>query len=72
MTAIAVAYEGAISSEVVKVGVRFRPLTEDEIMDYIRTGEPMDKRPGRMERITVRDVMEKVQAWRDRYDSPKR
>jgi heptosyltransferase I len=32
----------------------------------------MDKRPGRMERITVRDVMEKVQAWRDRYDSPKR
>jgi septum formation protein len=43
MTAIAVAYEGAISSEVVKVGVRFRPLTEDEIMDYIRTGEPMDK-----------------------------
>jgi heptosyltransferase I len=32
----------------------------------------MDKRPGRMGRITVRDVMEKVQAWRDRYDSPKR
>jgi len=32
----------------------------------------MDKRPGRMERITVRDVLEKVQVWRDRYESPKR
>ena len=32
----------------------------------------MDKRPGRMERITVNDVMEKVQLWRDRYGVPKR
>jgi heptosyltransferase I len=32
----------------------------------------MDKRPGRMERITVSDVMEKVQVWRDKYGSPKR
>jgi heptosyltransferase I len=32
----------------------------------------MDKRPGHMERISVRDVMEKVQVWRDRYESPKR
>lgn len=32
----------------------------------------MDKRPGRMERIEVRDVMQKVQVWRDRYDTPKR
>ena len=32
----------------------------------------MDKRPGRMGRITVRDVMEKVQVWRDRYDAPNR
>ena len=37
--------------------------------DYAIT---MDKRPGRMERITVRDVMEKVQVWRDKYDVPKR
>jgi septum formation protein len=43
MTAIAVAYEGAVTSEVVKVGVTFRPLSEDDIADYIRTGEPMDK-----------------------------
>jgi heptosyltransferase I len=32
----------------------------------------MDKRSGRMERITVRDVLEKVQVWRDRYALPKR
>jgi heptosyltransferase I len=32
----------------------------------------MDKRPRRMDRITTRDVMEKVQTWRERYDSPKR
>ena len=32
----------------------------------------MDKRPGRMERITIRDVLEKVQLWRDRYGVPKR
>jgi heptosyltransferase I len=37
--------------------------------DYAIT---MDKRPGRMARITVRDVMEKVQTWRDRYGSPNR
>jgi septum formation protein len=43
MTAIAVAYNGDVMSEVVKVGVTFRSLREDEIADYIRTGEPMDK-----------------------------
>jgi heptosyltransferase I len=32
----------------------------------------MDKRPGRMGRITVRDVLEKVQLWRDTYGVPKR
>jgi len=37
--------------------------------DYAIT---MDKRPGRMERISVPDVMEKVQVWRDRYRSAKR
>ena len=43
MTAIAVAYEGATTSDVVRVGVSFRTLRDDEIADYIRTGEPMDK-----------------------------
>jgi heptosyltransferase I len=32
----------------------------------------MDKRPGRMDRIRVQDVLEKVQVWRDRYGVPKR
>jgi septum formation protein len=43
MTAIAVAYEGAVTSDVVKVGVTFRSLRDDEIDDYIATREPMDK-----------------------------
>jgi heptosyltransferase I len=37
--------------------------------DYAIT---MDKRPGRMERISVRDVLEKVQLWRDKYGVPNR
>ena len=52
---------------------RFRDLLIDAFgdpeEDYAIT---MDKRPGRMDRITVRDVMEKVQLWRDTYDVPKR
>jgi heptosyltransferase I len=52
---------------------KFRDLLIDA---YGEPGEDyaitMDKRPGHMERITVRDVMEKVQTWRDRYASPKR
>jgi septum formation protein len=43
MTAIAVACDGAVTSDVVKVGVTFRTLRDDEIADYIKTGEPMDK-----------------------------
>jgi septum formation protein len=43
MTAIAVAFEGTVTSDVVKVGVTFRSLRDDEIDDYIATGEPMDK-----------------------------
>jgi septum formation protein len=43
MTAVAVAYEGAIVSAVEQVSVTFRQLTEDEITSYIATGEPMDK-----------------------------
>ena len=43
MTAVAVAFDGEITSDVVEVGVTFRTLRDDEIVDYIRTGEPMDK-----------------------------
>jgi septum formation protein len=43
MTAVAVAYDGAVTSDVVTVGVNFRTLRDDEIAGYIRTGEPMDK-----------------------------
>jgi septum formation protein len=43
MTAVAIAWEGEITSDVVEVGVNFRALREDEIADYIRTREPMDK-----------------------------
>jgi septum formation protein len=43
MTAVAVAFDGTVTSDVVTVGVTFRSLREDEIADYIRTGEPMDK-----------------------------
>jgi septum formation protein len=43
MTAIAVAYDGSVTSDVVKVGVTFRTLRDDEIADYIKTREPMDK-----------------------------
>jgi heptosyltransferase I len=39
----------------------------DDGEDYPIT---MEKRPGRMERITVQNVMEKVQLWRNRYLSP--
>lgn len=43
MTAIAVVLDGFVTSDVVEVGVNFRTLRDDEIDDYIRTGEPMDK-----------------------------
>jgi septum formation protein len=43
MTAIAIAFDGRVTSEVVQVGVTFRSLRDDEIEDYVRTGEPMDK-----------------------------
>jgi septum formation protein len=43
MTAVAVAHDGRMSSDVVQVGVTFRSLGPEEIADYIRTGEPMDK-----------------------------
>lgn len=43
MTAVAVAFDGGIAGDVVQVGVTFRQLRPEEIADYIRTGEPMDK-----------------------------
>ncbi|MDA1080854.1 MAG: Maf family protein [Gemmatimonadetes bacterium] len=42
-TAVAVARGGAIASEVEKVQVTIRRLSDDEIRAYIATGEPMDK-----------------------------
>lgn len=43
VTAVAVAFEGKIASSVEEVKVTFRDLADDEIRDYIATGEPMDK-----------------------------
>src|SRR4051812_21559436 len=43
MTAVAVAFDGYVTTDVVEVGVTFRALRDDEIDDYIKTGEPMDK-----------------------------
>ena len=43
MTAVAVAHDNRVMSDVVQVGVTFRSLGPNEIADYIRTGEPMDK-----------------------------
>jgi heptosyltransferase I len=52
---------------------RYRDLLVD---GYGDPGEDypitMDKRAGRMERISVADVMAKVQLWRERYGVPKR
>ena len=42
-TAIAVAHGAFTQSAVERVAVTFRALTEDEIVQYIDTGEPMDK-----------------------------
>src|SRR5213075_2755819 len=46
MTAVAVAHARRIVSDVVSVEVTFRPLRDQEIDDYIATGEPMDKAGG--------------------------
>jgi septum formation protein len=43
MTAVSVAWQGTIESEVETVEVTFHELTDEEIGAYIRTGEPMDK-----------------------------
>jgi heptosyltransferase I len=47
---------------------RFHDLLIDRFGDPgERYAITMDKRPGRMERITVGDVMEKVGVWKERY-----
>jgi septum formation protein len=43
MTAVAVNYLGRTVSAVEMVDVTFRPLGEEEIRNYVATGEPMDK-----------------------------
>jgi septum formation protein len=43
LTAVAVSRGGELRSSVEEVVVRFRRLEDDEIEDYIATGEPMDK-----------------------------
>ena len=43
MTAVAVNYMGKTVSAVEIVDVTFRPLSEEEIRNYVATGEPMDK-----------------------------
>lgn len=42
-TGVTVICGGRERSEAERSLVRFRPLTEEEIARYIRTGEPMDK-----------------------------
>lgn len=43
MTGVAVSYQGKIVSEVCITDVIFRELTDKEIVDYVSTGEPLDK-----------------------------
>ena len=42
-TAMAVAIGEQVLTEVVRVAVRFRPLSAETISRYVNTGEPMDK-----------------------------
>jgi septum formation protein len=42
-TAVAVAVDGRLFSELERVRVRFRPLDRNECLAYVATGEPMDK-----------------------------
>lgn len=43
MTAVAVARGGEMRSGVERVEVTFRPLDAQQVVDYVATGEPMDK-----------------------------
>lgn len=42
-TGVAVHYRGRVYSGVDSTAVRFRDMTDSEILDYIKGGEPMDK-----------------------------
>lgn len=42
-TGIAVHYNGRVASGVATTGVLFRDITNDEIEEYVESGEPMDK-----------------------------
>ena len=42
-TGVAVHYRGRVYSGVDSTAVSFREITRDEILEYIRSGEPMDK-----------------------------
>lgn len=42
-TGVAVHYRGKVFSGVASSFVRFRKLDDGEILDYVKTGEPMDK-----------------------------
>lgn len=43
MTGVAIALRGKLLSKVCSTEVVFRSLTEQEILDYVATGEPLDK-----------------------------
>lgn len=42
-TAVAIAHDGVVDSEVEGVSVTFRTLSDDDISAYVATGEPSDK-----------------------------
>lgn len=46
LTAVAVAWRGAIHSAVERVAVTVRALSDHDIRSYVETGEPMDKAGG--------------------------
>ena len=42
-TGVAVHYQGKVYSGVDTTAVHFRKMTDEEILDYVRSGDPMDK-----------------------------
>ncbi len=42
-TGVAVHYKGRVKSDVASTEVVFLPLTSEDIMEYVNSGEPMDK-----------------------------
>lgn len=43
LTGVAIFYQGHSLSKVIETKVLFRDLTEEEILEYVSTGEPLDK-----------------------------